>query len=292
MKKYLPYFFLLVLLVAMSSSKVITLFTKDVFTAFSYSLLPTLAPSIFLDYLFINSGGLETIYNFLLKRFKNTKVIYRHLIVILGLISGTPTLANYVHDSINKNYLSKKEGEVILSSFILPSFPFIYGVIIPKLNSIQIIVLLFLLYAPSSLYYLFSLKNENQNIEVSFIKSEGNYLHKSIMDTAKTLLILIGTILLFSLPFPLLNMFFNKDISYTILGFFEFTSSSLYIVNNLSSTLFFILVCILSFSSCSVYSQISILCPSISIKKILKKRFLFLGINVLIIGILFIFKIL
>ncbi len=277
----------------MSSSKVITLLSKDVFTTFSYSLLPSLAPSILLDYLFINSGGLETAYNLLTKKAKHPHIIYRHLIVLLGLISGTPTLANYVNDSINKNLLSKKEGEVILSCFTIPSFPFIFGLILPKLNNIKKIILLTLLYIPPLIYYLIKLKNENKNInDIIFTKVKENIIQVSIYDTAKTLLLLIGTILLFSLPLPFFEMFFHDSIAHYLIGLFEFTTSSMYIINSISSTSFIILILILTFSSLSVYSQISILCPNILVNKIIKKRFLFLEINIILLLVLSIFKIL
>lgn len=294
MKKYLPYIFLITLLVVMSSSKVITLFSKDVFATFYYSLLPSLAPSILLDYLFINSSGLETIYNLLTKKTKHPHVIYRHLLVLLGLISGTPTLASYVNDSMNKNLLSKKEGEIILSCFTIPSFPFIFGVILPKLNQIRKLILLTLLYVPPTIYYFFKLKNENGNSNklVTFASKKINIIQKSIYDTSKTLLLLIGSILLFSIPLPFFKVIFHDSVAYYLIGLFEFTTSSLYIINNTSSLSFAILILILTFSSLSVYSQISVLCSNISIKKILKKRFLFLEINIILLFIFFIFKIL
>lgn len=265
----------------MSSSKVITLFSKDVFTTFYYSLLPSLTPSILLDYLFINSGGLETLYHLLAKKSKNAHAIYRHLIVLLGLISGTPTLANYVNDSINKKLLSTKEGEIILSSFTIPSFPFIFGIILPKLNKIQKMILLTLIYIPPLIYYNIKLKNENVAInKITFNNNSNTIIQNSITDTARTLLLLIGTILLFSIPLPFIKLFLNDSWSYSLIGIFEFTTSSMYIINNLSSSLFMILIMVLTFSSLSVYSQISILCPKISISKIIKKRFLFLGINI------------
>ena len=80
----------------------------------------------------IQSSLRERIINLMLcNRVCFRDIIYVSLSVI-GFISEKKFI--FIIKTFCKNYLSKKEGEVILSSFILPSFPFIYGVIIPKLN--------------------------------------------------------------------------------------------------------------------------------------------------------------
>lgn len=275
MRKYLPFFFFICLLVAMRYSQSISLVSQEVFAAFSFSLLPTLAPTMLLDYLFIHADGLFYLHQALEKRTKKWHIsFYPYLLLLLGLFSGTPTLASYIEDSIQKGSFSKEEGEHMLGCFMLPSLPFICGVILPCWEKKYQLLLLFFLYVPATI--LFLLKRRKRTVSqakpcISF-PQEKNIIEKAITSTAKTLLLLLGSILLFSIPVAFFKMFFQEYTSYALLGIFEFTSFSLYMSAHPSILSFVLLTTLLSFSSFSVFVQISLLCPSVSIKKVMKKR--------------------
>lgn len=275
MRKYLPFFFFICLLVAMRYSQSISLVSQEVFAAFSFSLLPTLAPTMLLDYLFIHADGLFYLHQALEKRTKKWHIsFYPYLLLLLGLFSGTPTLASYIEDSIQKGSFSKEEGEHMLGCFMLPSLPFICGVVLPCWEKKYQLLLLFFLYVPATI--LFLLKRRKRTVSqakpcISF-PQEKNIIEKAIISTAKTLLLLLGSILLFSIPVAFFKIFFQEYTSYALLGIFEFTSFSLYMSAHPSILSFVLLTTLLSFSSFSVFVQISLLCPSVSIKKVMKKR--------------------
>lgn len=289
MRKYLPFFFFICLLVAMHYSQSISLVSQEVFATFSLSLLPALAPTMLLDYLFIHADGLFYLYQWIEKHAKKWCFsLYSYLILILGLLSGTPTLASYIEDSIQKGTFTKGEGEHMLGCFMLPSLPFLCGVILPCWGKKYQFLLLFFLYGPAIILFLFHKKKKvlDRTIDLSS-HYEKNIIEKAITSTAKTLLLLLGSILLFSIPVAFFKMVFPDDISYALLGFFEFTSFSLYMSSNPSTLSFALLTTLLTFSSLSVYAQVSLLCPSVSIKKVMRKRF---GLTLItILGLLLLF---
>lgn len=287
MRKYLPFFFFICLLVAMRYSQSISLVSQEVFAAFSFSLLPTLAPTMLLDYLFIHADGLFYLHQALDKCTKKWHIsLYPFLILLLGLFSGTPTLASYIEDSIQKNSFSKEEGEHMLGCFMLPSLPFICGVILPCWEKKYQLLLLFFLYVPATILFLFKRRKKTSQTKptISF-SQEKNIIEKAITSTAKTLLLLLGSILLFSIPVAFFKMVLGEYTSYALLGIFEFTSFSLYMSAHPSILSFVLLTALLSFSSFSVFVQISLLCPSVSIKKVMKKRLILTFIT--LIGLLF-----
>lgn len=293
MRKYLSYFFLLCLLLVIYFSRAFSFISQEVLHNFLFTILPSLAPSMLFDYLFLHSGGLYYLYQFFKKKKgKNAHAIYRNLIILLGLFSGTPTLASYVEESIQKGFFSKQEGEMILSCYLLPSFPFIFGILLPHFSLRMKIILLVLLYVPNTLFYFLQAKKfKEEKEEVFSLPSEENYVSKAIFSTANTCLLLLGSMLLFSFPFLLLKKIPSPLLSYGLYGFFEFTNSTLYFVNHLSQLSFAILLIILSFSSLSVYTQVYLLAPSLRIRKILKKRLLFTGVNVFLILIFFLLQV-
>lgn len=293
MRKYLSYFYLLCLLLVIYFSRAFSFISQEVLHNFLFSILPSLAPSMLFDYLFLHSGGLHYLYQFFKKKRKNAHSIYRNLLVVLGLFSGTPTLASYVEESIQNGFFSKEEGEMILSCYLLPSFPFIFAVLLPYLNLKRKVILLLLLYLPSTITYILKGKKYQGNKEEKFtIQNNENYVSKAIFSTAKTCLLLLGSMLLFSFPFLLLNKIPHLLWRYGSYGLFEFTSSTLYLAKNISTLSFVLLLIILSFSSLSVYTQVYLLAPSLSIGKIIKKRLLFTGVNLLLIFVFFAFQIL
>lgn len=279
MKKYLPYFYLFCLIVALYASTSLTKISKDVLATFSFTFLPSLAPAMLFDYLFLHADGLYTLYSFLEKRSKHPQVIYRNLILILGLLSGTPSLASYVEDSLKKGLLSKKEGELLLGCYLLPSFPFIFGVLFPLLSSLKKSILFLALYLPSTIYYLlYSRKCPERKIKIQ-PSANSNYIQAAILSTFQTLILLLGTMLLFSFPLLFLKQIPNLSLSYFLYGLFEFANPALFFAKGTTPFSFSILICLLTFSSFSVYVQVRLLAPSISLLSLIKKRLLFVGVN-------------
>ncbi len=288
MKKKLPLFFLICLIIILVFNQYFKTISQSVLADFALNIIPSLAPSMLFDYLFINTDGLSYIYQLLSKKVKNTHAIYRHLLVFLGLISGTPTLANYLEDSLQKNYLQKEEGEAILSAFALPSFPFIMSFIIPELTDEYRLIFIIIFYLPPLIYYLLMTKKYTHTSLVSFTNYHQNFLEKSIIDTSKTFLLLLGSVLIFSLPLLLINYFPNNLIRFSLASLFEFTNIR-FLISLKTPISFLLSIIVLSFSSLSLFCQIAILAPSFSLKSIIKKRLLLCGVtSLLALSILFI----
>lgn len=281
MKNKLPLFFLICLIVILVFNQYLKPISQNVLADFAFNIIPSLAPSMLFDYLFINTDGLSYIYQLLNKKVNNAHVIYRHLLVFLGFMSGTPTLANYLEDSFQKNYIQKEEGEVILSAFALPSFPFIMSFIIPELVGEYRLIFLAIIYLPALIYYFLATKKYIHVSSVSFNNYHQNYLEKSIVDTSKTFLLLLGSILIFSLPLFLINRLPNALLRLSLSSLLEFTNIRFLI--SLKTPISFILAAsVLSFSSLSLFCQIAILAPSFSLKRIIKKRLLLCGVTSLL----------
>ncbi len=291
MRKYLSFFFLFCLIIALFSASHLGFISQGVLINFSFTILPSLAPAMLFDYLFIHSDGLSYLYQWLIKRAKNPHVIYRNLLVLLGLISGTPTLASYVEDSIGKGYLQKEEGEIILGSFMMPSLPFLIGVLFPLLESKYVWTLVFILYVPAFILYLTKTRKYQEAPDIVFCPSTGNCLEKAITSTAHTMILLLGTMIIFSFPLLFINHLNSGLLRHAILGICEFTAvTELALYQNQIS--FFILTMILSFASLSLFTQVAILSPSLSMKKIITKRLLLLGVNTVILSLILALQIL
>lgn len=281
MKKKLPLFFLICLIIILIFNQYLKPISQNVLVDFAFNIVPSLAPSMLFDYFFINTDGLSYSYQLLNKKFNNAHVIYRHLLVFLGLMSGTPTLANYLEDSLQKKYLQKEEGEAILSAFALPSFPFIMSFIIPEVVKEYRLIFLSIIYLPAFIYYLLATKTYIQTSTVLFTNYHHNFLEKSIFDTSKTFLLLLGSILIFSLPLFFINRLPNTLIRLSLASLLEFTNIR-FLISLKTPISLLLAASVLSFSSLSLFCQIAILAPSFSLKKIIKKRLLLCGVTSLL----------
>lgn len=292
-KKWLPIGFLVALIAVIIWSEQVTAHSYIVIATFCLRMLPNLAPCLLLDYLFINSNGLYYLDDFFRKRKSTSKKrIYPFFIIILGLLSGTPTLATYVNDSLDKKLISDKDGQSILNSFAFPSLPFLLSVLFVPFSNQYRIFLLILLFGTSFVNYQIMTRHEKPIYLAPELKVHGNIITESIFDTAKTLLLMLGTMLLFTLPMIIFQVIFPTEISFILSGLLEF-STSLYQLNAQTDIILkTAFIFLLTFSSVSVFAQIKIMCPHISIKKVVLNRLMLAAINSFIGFIIFYFAIL
>lgn len=282
-KRILPITFLIAILISiimMSKSQIIA---KEVINVFLFFIIPSLAPAMILDYLFLYSGGLDIL---TLGKNKNASVP----IIILGILSGTPTLLTYVDEAIKENFLSNEEAQHIVEAFSMPSFPFLLAISLKLQNQVMKWLLISQILIINLVFYILKKpKNQEKTTYRLLNNTPKNILQSTFLATSKSLVMIFGSMLLFSLPLLILQEFFRNDILYGVSGLFEF-SYSLTKLSEYSTFLSYIFMSfIASFGSFSLLSQVSTLCHSISLPKVIKKRFYIALINTAITSIVLLF---
>ena len=287
MKKLIQYallFSIITLLLFSSESSNITI---NVITVFVLKILPMLAPVMILNNLFIYSGGS---FSLLSKCNFNIKVKHRIAILIdvfLGILSGTPVLANMVNEDQNQT-IDKEESQEILNNFTAPSLPFLIA--LAKISNWPLHIRYFVIFIPLSIEILifshfifkhdcslFKVNNENQGNE--------NIVAKSILTTCKTLVLMLGSIILFSLFLIPLNVL-KGEIKLFIQGIIEFSYPLSLLFSKDYINNYFYVITIISFASLSLILQVKLITPKIKAKKIIKRRLLITALSNIILFIL------
>ena len=129
LKKLFPFVFLLILIIFSSISSLVFIKVQALFETFFFSLIPLLAPTILFDCLFVNSGGLDTLCELCNHK---SNLFLKIIIIIIGIIGGSASLAFYINHLIKRKILSIKEGQLILNYFFLPSLPFVINIVLLK----------------------------------------------------------------------------------------------------------------------------------------------------------------
>ena len=280
--KSLPLMFLLILILVTGYGVYFNDYIKLIFNNFYFTILPILAPNILLDCLFVNSGGIKLINSW----FKNKNNIYLKItIIIIGLIGGSTSLAYYVNTLINQNILNKKEGQLMIESFMLPSLPFIINVVLIKFSNVLIIFFIILLYVIP--FIIFILKNRKLNHicnQIDFDSTNNQmFISDSIIQTNKTLIIVIGSIILFNLPYLIIVKFFHLNDLFFLQSLIEFSNGILNLTNNLNTMNILYIMFILTFNSFSIYLQTKVIAPFVDTFKLIKTRLILALFNTIII---------
>lgn len=202
---------------------VLIIYSKDALNLFINKLFISLFPFFVLNKILID-------YNlpYYISKLKRNSITFS--IVILSILSGMPSNAEYVKDYLDNNIISLKEAERLLIFTFFPSPVFVITVIgYLGFNSIFIgFILLFIIYLTNFVLWLFIRKKDikNNNIE---IKKRTNFmlsLKKAITSSIDSLIIILGNIIIFSLLIGLLDKYLNFNI------FFESIITSLLELSN------------------------------------------------------------
>jgi len=240
MKKILTYFLITIIFIILFNFKIIT---NNILLSFNIcfnSLFPSLIPFIFLSNIIIKYNLLEEF----IKLFKPISTIFKInnnsvIVFILSMISGTPSNSKYLKDLYDYNLIKEIDIEKCLyfCHFVNPIF-ILNGIGINFLNNktsgyiilisnILASIMLGLIYRNKSYTNNYKYKSNNKNNK--FI----NILNESIINTASTLLIIMGTITFCLLLTGIIDIIFNIDNNYKFLyGFIEITQG----LNYLSSS--------------------------------------------------------
>lgn len=283
MKKITTLFFCIILIFVLILSSDTKEITTNAIVPFVIMVLPTLAPALLLNNLISYSGGFLSLLN---SKEKNNKVYNINIafLIISGLISGTPALASSIDYEINKS-ISKEDGELILECFSFPSLPFIIALInISPWPKIKLLLTIFIPYLLAIIYFLLKYPKINHLKEFNFNQNnETNIFSKAILKTFKSIILMTGSILFFSLFLIILIKLIPFSYIFYIQGILEFSYPLTYLFNNYSVLNQVISTFIFAFSSISLLMQIQLLVKDISIAKITKKRLELAVISTLII---------
>lgn len=243
---------------------------------FNY-IFPTLFPFFILSDLLINYnvcfyiGKLfKKVFGFLFNFGEEETFIY-----ILSIFSGQPSNAKYVKDLLDKNIINIKNATILLSTSFFPSPIFIIGTIgYLFYNSLEVgVIILLSVYLANIVLGIILRKNYKP---IVFIKRNssfypfGKIINKSIINSFNTIIIILGSIVIFITIINIIcnifsnNVFFNTLIS----SFLEITISSkkISLLNIPLNIKILLTTLVLSFGSLSVHTQVKSILYEYNIK--------------------------
>ena len=230
-------------------------------------------------------------YNYIYYLSKIFKFKYSY-IILMSMISGLPSNAKYISNLLDNNQISTHDAEILLSITFFPNPMFVIGTVgtIMMNNTKLGIILLINIYISNLILYIYYYnKLERKNITINTNQlAFPNLLKESILKNINTLLVILGTIVLFIL---LSNIIFNYIklnplIQSIIASLLEMTSGIKKIsILSINTNLKFILISTsLMFSGLSIITQaLSILSDyKLNIKFILKNKLFLIIINLVL----------
>lgn len=264
-------------------SKNVSLITTNVMQNFIINIIPTLAPIMILVNIFTYSGGFLALFNSNKLSSQAKHLINTLGIIVIGVLSGTPALANILKEEKNKSF-SKEENDLIMSSFVMPSFPFLLAIAINSDWVINKKILLFVPLIINIFLFLLSYKKEFLNYEVLKQNTNiDNIMSKAIITTAQSLILMLGAIVLFSLLGEFISYKCPSPYKFLLYGLIEFSYPlNILLKSNILINLYFA-VLIIAFSSLSLIIQVKLLYKDISIIEVIKKRLIVTALSILFI---------
>lgn len=197
--------------------------------------------------------------------FDNLKKIIRFKysdIFVVSLISGLPANAKYVRDLLNNKMISIHDASIVMSSTYFPNPMFVLGVVSAFLNSFtSSIKILLICYLSNFIVYLFNYKSlsNNNSFNKKSKTSFFNLLRESIINNSNNLIVIMGSIILFSVITSILNNYLNlSDITTSLLNSVMEITNGINLLSKLninSKHLYILIIGALNFSGLSVLIQ-------------------------------------
>lgn len=250
--------FVLEIFILLNPNVLIT-YSKDALSLFTNKLFISLFPFFILNKILID-------YNlpYYISKLKSNSITSS--IVILSLLSGMPSNAEYIKDYLDSKIISLEEAKKLLIVTYFPSPVFVITVVgYLGFNSIFIgSILLLIVYLSNFLLWIFirnkkKLKNNN-----SYIKTNVNFMisfKKAIISSLNSLMIILGNIIIFSILIGLLNKYFSLNIYLESLltSLLELSNGikKISAINTNFNIKFSLCLFALIFSGFSIHSQVS-----------------------------------
>lgn len=275
---------IITLLILLTSCILIFQYSKIVTTSvfFSISLwkdniIPSLFPLFILSEFLINYGFITFLGN-ILKRFMNTCFHLKgetSFVIIGSLITGSPSSAKYIKDLLDKNIITNKEAEYLLTFTHFSNPIFIIEIVGNLLlNNKKLGIIIYLVHITSNIIniLIFRPKNKYLKTKESITKtlnqiSKNNdsqsfitVLTNAIYKTINTLFLVLGIVTFFVILTQLLCQIFNIDAFITsyLSGLLEITQG-IKNVSLLNTSLYIktiLIIFFISFGGFSIHMQV------------------------------------
>lgn len=263
-------FIIMIEVLILFNSKTLVSSSKEALNLFVNKLFISLFPFFVLNKILINyniSYYVSKLKLNLISKFLNINNSYIS-IIILSMLSGMPSNAEYIKDYLDSGIISLKEAERILLISFFPSPVFVITVIgYLGFNSLFIgFILLLVVYIFNFLISLITRNkynnvNNSNNLKIINSKKLMLILKESISSSFNSLMVILGNIIIFSIILGLLNKYLNLSpiISSIISSFLELTNGIKKIsdLNTNFNIKFSFCVFALTFSSLSIHFQAS-----------------------------------
>lgn len=266
-------FYTLIIFIFINNTDLVMYSVNSSINLFLSNVFPSLFPFFMLVDILSN-------YNYF-EYFKSIiKFKYSDLFIV-SIISGLPSNAKYLSNLINENLITKKDASILLGVSFFPNPMFVIGIVSSLLNSKIIgIKLLILLYLSSFIVFILNYKNLNNiNYKYKSIKKDISTLLKtSIIKNISLLVVIFGTILVFTLLVNFISKYLSNKVLLSIINLLLEITSGIKLTSTLSSpTLKIILTSLgLSISGLSVIMQALTMLPKnfIDMKLFIKNKLL------------------
>ena len=248
------------------------------------NIVPNLLPMFIITSLIISSNLIITICNLFgkifSKIFKTSK--YGIFVFVLSLFTGSPSNAKYIKDLIDNNLISITEGNKLLLFTTNYNPLLIYSLLTLYLDKKTSIILIIIVILSNIIIGFLNRNMEYDEIQNNY-NSKSINLSKIIKETIDTLLMILGTLIVFNIIINILPIN-NLLIKSIINGTLEITTA----LNNINflniNTNFKILLSIiyLSFGGISIHTQIKSIFSDTNYKLFLKNKLLSIFISIIL----------
>lgn len=252
------------------------------------NIVPNLFPMFVITSLMVSSNLIINICNWFgytfSKIFKTSK--YGFFVFILSLFTGSPSNAKYIKDLIDNKLISISEGNKLLLFTSNYNPILIYSLLIIYLDSKTSKIIILIIILTNIIIGLINRNLDYEKINTNYIIKSVN-LSKIIKDTIDTLLMILGTLIVFNIILNLLpfNNLILKNIFNGILEITTAINGVKYLSLNKFSKIILSLI-YLSFGGISIHIQIKSIFTDTNYKLFFKNRLLAIFIS-LILSLLF-----
>ena len=248
------------------------------------NIVPNLLPMFIITSLIVSSNLIINICklfgNFFSKIFKTSK--YGIFVFTLSLFTGSPSNAKYIKDLIDNNLISKEEGNKLLLFTTNYNPLLIYSLLTLYLDNKTSITIIIIVILSNVIIGLLNRNLEYEKIKTNYEIKKIN-LSKIIKETMDTLLMILGTLIVFNIIvniLPINNLLLKNIFN----GLLEITTALNGIKYLSINTNFKILLSIiyLSFGGISIHTQIKSILPDTNYKLFLKNKLLSILISIIL----------
>ena len=283
MKNFLTKFIIFIFFILIFIKKDIMYYTIYSTTLIWFkNIVPNLLPMFIITSLIVSSNLIINICNLLgkpfSKIFKTSK--YGIFVFILSLFTGSPSNAKYIKDLIDNNLISSSEGDKLLLFTTNYNPLLIYSLLTLYLNKKISIILITIIILSNIIIGLINRNMKYEKIKNNYSSKSIN-LSKIIKETIDTLLMILGTLIVFNIIVNILpiNNLLLKNIFNGLLEITTALNSIKYLSINTNSKILLSII-YLSFGGISIHTQIKSILPDTNYKLFLKNKFLSILISI------------